>query len=652
MTKTRLALCLLLLGVFALDVHGQEQAQPNLLANPGFEETDAAGKLVGWAGPAGYELCKDVRRSGAHALRYENRDPKQYHLYKMPLTLDRGRRYEIEGWVRTEKVEGHDSGAAICIEFYGKDDKFLGGCYPRGAKGTHADWQRVHGMSKRVPDEAARCHLLCYLRRGMTGKAWWDDLSVRVYQGPIVTAITTDCYRGETTGGLITVRFAVELIDYGLTPDAVVTAIAVKDGEGKEVLTVPADLEENVACGRFDSLRLKAGTYTVEGTVSTKEGKVLGRKTCSLTRFDEPPARKAYIDRHRRLILDDEPFFPLGLYLGRLKEKDLDIIAKSPFNCLMPYGSPNREELDNAHARGIRVIYSVKDYYAGTKYCPKRIKTEADERPAIEEKVNAVKDHPAVMAWYINDELPLSMIDRLDAHRDWLAELDPQRPTWVVLYQVDQVRDYLGSFDVIGTDPYPIPERPVGTALVYARKTVNAVFNVRAVWMVPQIFNWGGYKSHVKPGVAYRAPTLLEMRSMAWQCIAAGANGLVFYSYSDLHKTHGNEPFEKRWADVTTMAAEIKRFMPILLSPVAAAPPAWSDAPETVAWRLYEKDGKTYLLAVNSGDEPASAVLRFAKSWAGSERLMGGKNAECVGDTIRLSFEPLEPKLLCLTPAK
>ncbi|NOZ21470.1 MAG: hypothetical protein GXP25_10330 [Planctomycetes bacterium] len=625
---------------------------PNVVSNPGFEQVNAEGKPVGWGGPAGYRICKDNPHTGAYCLRYDNDDPKRYHLYSIPLTLEKGRRYAIEGWVRTENVKGEGTGATICIEFYGADNKFLGGCYPSGKKGTNTEWQRVRAVSKRVPQEMVRSHMLCYMRRGNTGTAWWDDVSVQIFRAPLVSAMTTDRYRGETTGGPVTVKVGLNPLDYDLAPKSLTAKLSVKDGNGNGVQTVEGGIQGDVATFQFDSTPLKPGTYTVECLIASRDGKLRETRSCTLKRFAEQPEHKAYVDEHLRLILDGEPFFPLGLYMGRAKEKDQDLIAKSPFNCLMPYGSPNREELDMAQARGIRIIYSIKDYYAGTKYSPKHIKTPADERPAIEKKVNSVKDHPAIMAWYINDELPITMMDRLNAHRDWMEELDPGRPTWVVLYQKDQVRDYLGSFDVIGTDPYPIPQRPAGTALEYARKTVDGCFGMRAVWMVPQIFNWASYRKEPDAESKYRSPTLLEMRSMAWQCIAAGANGLVFYSYSDLLRRAKKEPFDERWRDVTAMAGEIKRFVPVLLSVEPVDPPTKVDAPGSVAWRLYAKEGKPYLVVVNSGDSPAEATFLFAKSWSGAEVLVGEKDVTSDGGTVHVPLAPLEPKVVRLMPAQ
>ena len=157
------------------------------------------------------------------------------------------------------------------------------------------------------------------------------------------------------------------------------------------------------------------------------------------------------------------------------------------------------------------------------------------------------------------------MLDRLAARRELLEELDPGHPTWVVLYQVDEVRQYLPSFHAIGTDPYPIPARPVALAGQWTRKTVDGVCGARPVWMVPQVFNWANYKKTPEEKAQHRAPTLDEMRSMAWQCIAEGANGLVFYSWFDLHKD-ATTPFDEPRARVKQLAAGIAPLTPVLLS--------------------------------------------------------------------------------------
>ena len=632
----------------------------NLAPNPGFEEAGESGWALEWSPrPGVYALDASSPRNGKRCLSFRNTDASKYVLCNAPIELEIGKQYEFEVWVRTEGVEGPDSGATICLQWWDKDREFIGGAYPGGVKGTQREWKRVVGRTARIPENAAGFDVTCYVRKGMTGAAWWDDVAIRLYHPPLVGAMTTNRYRGQVDGGTVAVRAGLDLASHDLTPDDVVAELRVEADDGRLVATVsPGALSESETAFEIDAMPLEPGRYSLRCSVRSRDGRSSGTASCPLRRTEKAKPRKATIDEHQRLILDGEPFFPLGTYWGSITEPHLEIYAKSPFNCIMPYGTKEREQLDLAQAHGVKVIFSVKDYYYGTKWCPPQVGSLAEERPTIEAVVRAVGDHPAIMAWYINDELPLSMIDRLSARRDLLEELDPSRPTWVVLYQVGDVRSYLPSFDVIGTDPYPIPTRPASTALDYTRRTVDATFKYRAVWMVPQIFNWASYKKTPEEKEKHRAPTFEEMRSMAWQCIAGGANGLVFYSWFDLWRMDKEtasggeatmrEPFEERWRDVCRMAEPIKRLMPVLLSAEQCPQPVQVEASGPVAWRLYAKDGDTVVVAVNSADESATAALTFAGTIGGAESLLGQSPPVLDERTVRLTFAPLEPKVVRL----
>ena len=75
---------------------------------------------------------------------------------------------------------------------------------------------------------------------------------------------------------------------------------------------------------------------------SGRDGKVLEAARHDLVRLADDFKPKAYIDEHRRLILDGKPFFPIGMYWSSINEADLKLYAESKFNCLMPYGPPTR----------------------------------------------------------------------------------------------------------------------------------------------------------------------------------------------------------------------------------------------------------------------------------------------------------------------
>ena len=639
-----------------------EAIGPNLAPNPGFEELTEDGKPVGWSGPWDiYGISEENPRSGKHSLRYDNSDLERYVFCKAPLDLKPGRFYEYEVWVRSENLIGVDYGATFCIEWLDGTCKYLGQTWTSGVKGTVNEWTtRIYDMTPRIPKNAKQFNAVCYLRNGNTGVAFWDDVVVREYAPPLLQAIVCDRYRNESYGEAVTVKAGLSLEVHNVAPGDVEVKLRVLDANGREVAVAAADsVSASEVTFTLDTSAWAVGEYTLRCEMS---GEALDRtvmKEMNLKRLAQQPERKAYFDAHRRLILDGKPFFPLGTYWGGLSAEHLKIYAESPFNCVMPYGSLGlgMENLDRAHALGIQVIYSVKDFYAPYQ----GLKTAEDERRAVEKQVNKFKDHPAIMAWYVNDEMPLTMIDSLTKHQRWMEELDSQHPTWAVLYQVSHVRSFLPTFDAIGTDPYPIKEFPIRMVVDYTQGTVDETFGMRPVWMVPQIMNRVVYQDVLADRLKHRAPTLEEMRNMAWQCIVGGANGLIFYSWFDLWRADKTleeggralvrDPFEERWKDVCQMAGEIESMFPVLLSTDAPPKVQAVDAPEAIAWRTFTKGSDAYLAAVNVEREPAEASFTFALEPKAIAMQLGDEPTGVAGNSIKLTFAPLEVKVIKMTMA-
>jgi hypothetical protein len=618
----------------------------NLVRNPGFERVGADGLPSGWrANRAVWQADRSVAHAGQVSFRYTNADAERYELASQDVPLKRGVVYEFSVWVKTKGIQGDDSGATICIEFWGKDGEYIGGSYPRGVKGDH-DWTLVRGVAQPVPEGTARCNVTVYVRKGMTGTAWFDDVVVRRAKLDLLDVVLCrPNYRGWIgPDGPKEAELDVLLRtdQEGMRPQDTRLILSLAEAGGKT-------LKEKTLTPRAKSFRttlpfpetLAVGNYLL--TCELKEAK--SGETLATSRFTlkkQPPTFQPFsrIDEHNRLIRDGKPFFPLGLYAntGLLDDKHLKLIADSPFNCLMPYGVPKKEELDRAEKYGVKIIASIKDLYAGTKYCPKWLEKEEDEKPTIEKIVKEFRHHPALLAWYLNDELPLLMIKRLVAHQQWVEELDPDHPTWVVLFQVGSVRRYIRSFDVIGTDPYPIPGHP-SRAAQWTRETVENVCASRPVWMVPQIFNWDNYR---KDGTG-RTPTFEEMRSMSWQCICEGAQGLIYYSLFDIMRDK-TTPFDVQWDRVKKIAAEIKQWIPVLVS--VDKPRAVGVKGEHLHATARARDGRTYLFVVNDDYEAHEGRI-VSKETLKLKRLSDGKVLDA---SAPLTIQGLAVEIFTVTP--
>jgi len=557
-----------------------------------------------------YRRAEGKGREGSAALQYANDDPARYRLAAQRIALQPGRKYRFGGWVKTENIAGDESGATFCIEWSDKQGKWMGGCYPSGVKGT-SDWTQITGIAL-VPEQAGSCTFSCYVRRGMTGTAWFDDLEVvRIVEPPLRSVLVSPNYRGRITGtGPETIRalVRVDLRDCEIPREKLaVRGVLSRASNARECGRVERQLGEFEGAEpiviELPARELPPSEYRLEVSLADANGNIVHSVRHSLTRVPDDFQPKYSIDEHRRLIVGGRTFFPLGMYWSSINEADLRVYADSKFNCLMPYGSPNRQQMDLADQFGLKVIYSIKDWYVGSRWCPPSIRTAEDEERLVRARVREFRDHPALLAWYLNDELPQQFLPQLESHQNWVVEEDPGHPTWVVLYQVNEVAAYINTFDVIGTDPYPIGRKPASMAAQWTAETARQVDRARPMWQVPQLHNWANYEKVASGATQPRTPTHAEVRSMAWQCIAEGATGLIFYSWYDV-KRNPDVSFDEQWAGLKRLAAEIDKMAPVILS--AESTPTFTvdkgQPPQWLHWFVRQHQGRLYLIAVNDGD--------------------------------------------------
>ena len=641
----------LLAAIVPAGVQGAEKTYD--VANASFEAAGDNGIPESWRGDSKvYSFDQTQAHSGKASMKWSNDDPERYRLCYQNVDVKPGEAVVFSGWVKTENLK--NGKATFCMEWSdAKTGSWLGGAYATGINGTN-DWTRV-SMHAEVPEEAKEgsIHITCYCTKRATGTAWFDDIEIKSYIPTFFSAMTTNRYRHQTVGGPVKVFVGVNnkfyKTDLNERPGRLVVSGSTLE---KDIVLAPSDVTSDSIEFTVDSDALPVGEYKLEyQTVNpiSEKPETISKMLYKLAQF---PECKTRIDEHRRFIVDGKPFFPLGMYFGAVKPEELEIYADSKFNCLMPYHAISREALDLLQQKNVRCIYSVKDLYVGL-----RCKTDEEGRAKTVETINALKDHPAIFAWYINDELPLSMLDQLTGHRDLCESLDPGRPTWVVLYQYKQIRSYVPTFDVIGTDPYPIPSKPASMAYEYAKSTYDGSFGAHAMIQVPQAFNWASYKHSREDKEKQRTPTNEELRSMAWMNIAGGANGLIFYSWFDLWKMSKTveqggtalvaEPFEERWKNLKALGEEISSCFPILLGvedTMEVTPAEESDA--AVVSRLYGANGSTWLLIVNTSDkETKTAVYEIpANAKLGETKL--GSPAKQEGNKILIDLPPLEPRLI------
>lgn len=653
------ALCIALLAFHigaGFDVegrYGKMKLGENLVHNPSFEgDANGDGFPDGWELPR--ELCvwdELEKRSGNKSLRLTNTDPKVYRLITQVVPCKPKGCYYFAVWVKGKGISGSDQwdqGAGICLEWHDAQGRWLGGRYPECPEGTF-EWQKVEGIAT-IPENAARVTIVLYLRRTNTGMAWFDDVEVReIFPMPLQVFLPT--YRGLWRIGVpLPVDLEVSRTDEG--KDIVYRILSsLEDEKGRTVWSTETTFPPKISAQTVsfpENFLKKPSAYQCRFLLLSPKGEKVDEVAHPLQLVEKMP--KVYVDEKLRLIVDDKPFFPLGLYLGPTEDEHLARIAEAGFNTILCYGYGVGKDpqgyMNRAEKHGLRVIYSVKDFYEGTRYFPKNFGKSGLE--LAKEYVLNLRNHPALLAWYINDELPPSFIPRLQAMYELISGIDPNHPTFQVLYQIGELAHYFGCTDVIGVDPYPVPRRPLTMVADWTEAARKEMRNRKPVWVVPQIFAWSIYS-----GKEEREPTMGEKRCMAYLALIHGANGLIFYSYFDLFRDVGGkraepEVFERRWSEVRQLGKELSSLLPMLLEGEAILFKV-EPIDATIHLRCLSKNGEIYVLAANPGEEEVTVALSLPMKFLKLKSSNDALRARWEGQKLLLTISPKDGGFLRLS---
>ena len=374
----------------------ESPAVNSLVTNPSFEKSGPATLPEAWHGdPAVYAVDAKERHSGTSSLRYVNTDAARYRLCSQKVPLRAGWKCRFGAWVKTKEVQGAESGATICVEWQDARGKWLGGSYPHGIKGTH-DWTHMEEVT-RIPDDAATVTLACYVRRGMTGTAWFDDVELaRIVDPPMQVIMRAPVYRGWIPAHSpehAQVRVRLDLRDYDIHPEDVHVHARLCDARGTTLWESPALAGAKSLDVDVPTRNLAVGSYDLALRLTDPDGKEIQANHQRLQRLADDFHPRCRIDEHRRLLVDGKPFFPLGMYFSGVSEADFKTYSASKFNCLMPYEPPTLKQMDLAARYGLKVIYSVKDLYFGSAHCPATIHSEADEEPLVRARIRQFREN-------------------------------------------------------------------------------------------------------------------------------------------------------------------------------------------------------------------------------------------------------------------
>ena len=474
-------------------------------------------------------------------------------------------------------------------------------------------------------------------------------------------------YRGLVfpDAGPLEVKTSIDAVGYGLDPDDVSLVLAWRAGKRQRKVERRVNETQRAAIGVAG---MPDGPVTLTASLLKKGSRgALAQQSWDLRKpsASEIAGMKSYVDRDNNLVVDGQPFFPLGWYTNTSLPY-LDEVAGGPFNCLLAYGTdrvPRQsmlEYLDAVEAAGLKLIYCLNDVYPTSTLLDDVGWEGIFENEAIADAVvNAYRDHPAILAWYLNDERPKELAPQLEDYYHRVRDADPAHPCVIVLCNKKDFKYFDHTTDILGGDTYPVPGDPVTFVSRMVDVAREAGHGAKPVWMAPQAFGWYQYNSDNKdrghtPSEEElrtgRAPTYDEARCMTYLALIHGAKGLIYYCYYDLRLL---PQYEEMWAWMRSIGNEVKTLAPVLLAHNDRGPAKVEPASAPIDTKLKSHDGRLFLMAVNASDASCTATLDVGQALPERVNLMfEDRQTAADGSRITLKFGPYGVFVVDLGPSR
>jgi putative membrane-bound dehydrogenase-like protein len=175
---------------------GPSKLGKELLANGSFEKLSGE-FATGWAGRSfrgtAEHRLSDTARTGKHSIEISADKAAEWGV-TLDVPVDRNSEYELSAWVKTEKVGGGGRGALLYISAHPDAPG------SNGVKGTQ-DWTQIKLRFNSGAAKSASINCLFGGWGTSTGKAWWDDISLRKVEYETIAGDEPKVTRGDVERG-------------------------------------------------------------------------------------------------------------------------------------------------------------------------------------------------------------------------------------------------------------------------------------------------------------------------------------------------------------------------------------------------------------------------------------------------------------------
>ena len=331
-----------------------------------------------------------------------------------------------------------------------------------------------------------------------------------------------------------------------------------------------------------------------------------------------PLKGECYFDENGIAYVDGVSFLPYG-WDAFIQRNHISYEYPDNFNQTVSFApfvlnsiAEVRKFLDQVESRGLKTI--IRPYVHANDEAKKLMSNRrglllTEQKTMITSLVNAVKDHPALLGWYISDE-PEMRSESPEWTRqvcELLNDIDPYHPGILSNCQLNAVEKYRSGTNVGGHDVYchfyrnslktRYPLESIAHFVGYASR-------FHPVWMFIQAFSCNRM-DHPE----CRPPDETEFRNQVYQVFAANGKGVLLYSY----------PFSQMFYPMRLtpdfVGKEIKLIKDLLLAPNRNE--ELKSKKSDIIYGLKKHNGHTALVAVN----PKPHAIKTGFAIAGTSEL-------------------------------
>ena len=378
----------------------------------------------------------------------------------------------------------------------------------------------------------------------------------------------------------------------------------------------------------------------------------------------EPKAKQgsAYFDTDNMVLINGKRTFIIGSYHLPKSDDPYATLVGNGYNYVRTGSSA---DLDKAQKNGLHGWF-----YTG----PVNEKDTLQGKQRLKERVNAVKDHPALLFYEIADEPAFTWMsakarispERMKKAYDVIKNADGKHAVitnHAPVNLISTLKKYNTSCDLVSFDIYPIvppgirpsfalwPDGEQGDLLncyisqvgEYVDKMKKVVDNKRAVFAVLQGFAW----EMLKPGaerdtskVLY--PTFQQERFMFYNAIVHGANGIVIWGTSYTPQA------SKFIHDLNRATRELAEMQEVL-SARTTKNNIKKEYIETghsvdagVEFITKEIKGKLYMISVNSDKNPVKVIFSGLQEYKSAKVLKEGRSTNIENGKFTETYKPFD----------